>query len=176
MAGDFVHTLNGSGVAIGRTFAAILENFQQPDGSVAIPEAWVVSFADGAVYLGSTQAAMDSQDFQGEAAVSITPAALSDLKDDSDPKEIVDTFMIPFSNAVENLVVTQDITSSTLLGYPAASIAFTGMIDQSQGSYTLTALVIEEEQNALMIFTVVGSEDGHFADTLADIVASITLK
>lgn len=36
---DFVHTLNGSGVAIGRTFAAILENFQQPDGSVAIPEA-----------------------------------------------------------------------------------------------------------------------------------------
>jgi len=36
---DFVHTLNGSGVAIGRTFAAILENFQQADGSVVIPEA-----------------------------------------------------------------------------------------------------------------------------------------
>jgi seryl-tRNA synthetase len=36
---EFVHTLNGSGLAVGRTFAAILENFQQPDGSIAIPEA-----------------------------------------------------------------------------------------------------------------------------------------
>jgi seryl-tRNA synthetase len=36
---ELVHTLNGSGVAIGRTFAAILENFQQADGSVIIPEA-----------------------------------------------------------------------------------------------------------------------------------------
>lgn len=35
----FVHTLNGSGVAIGRTVAAILENYQQEDGSVLIPEA-----------------------------------------------------------------------------------------------------------------------------------------
>ncbi|SHI45075.1 serine--tRNA ligase [Parasporobacterium paucivorans] len=34
----FVHTLNGSGVAIGRTTAAILENFQQADGSIVIPE------------------------------------------------------------------------------------------------------------------------------------------
>jgi len=34
---EFVHTLNGSGLAIGRTFAAILENFQQEDGSVIIP-------------------------------------------------------------------------------------------------------------------------------------------
>lgn len=34
----FVHTLNGSGLAIGRTVAAILENFQQGDGSVVIPE------------------------------------------------------------------------------------------------------------------------------------------
>lgn len=33
----FVHTLNGSGVAIGRTVAAILENYQQEDGSVIIP-------------------------------------------------------------------------------------------------------------------------------------------
>ena len=33
-----VHTLNGSGLAVGRTLAAILENFQQPDGSVIIPE------------------------------------------------------------------------------------------------------------------------------------------
>jgi len=36
---DFVHTLNGSGLAVGRTLAAILENFQQADGSVLIPEA-----------------------------------------------------------------------------------------------------------------------------------------
>lgn len=34
----FIHTLNGSGLAIGRTVAAILENFQQGDGSVIIPE------------------------------------------------------------------------------------------------------------------------------------------
>jgi len=36
---EFVHTLNGSGLAIGRTWIAILENYQQADGSVAIPEA-----------------------------------------------------------------------------------------------------------------------------------------
>lgn len=36
---QFVHTLNGSGVAIGRTVAAILENYQNPDGSITIPEA-----------------------------------------------------------------------------------------------------------------------------------------
>ncbi len=34
----FVHTLNGSGLAVGRTFAAILENFQNEDGSVTIPK------------------------------------------------------------------------------------------------------------------------------------------
>ncbi|KJR40607.1 seryl-tRNA synthase [Candidatus Magnetoovum chiemensis] len=36
---EFVHTLNGSGLAIGRTLVAILENYQQKDGSVIIPEA-----------------------------------------------------------------------------------------------------------------------------------------
>jgi seryl-tRNA synthetase len=35
---EFAHTLNGSGLAIGRTLVAILENFQQPDGSVVVPE------------------------------------------------------------------------------------------------------------------------------------------
>ena len=35
---EFVHTLNGSGLAVGRTFVAILENYQQADGSVVIPE------------------------------------------------------------------------------------------------------------------------------------------
>jgi seryl-tRNA synthetase len=36
---EFVHTLNGSGLAVGRTAAAILENFQEEDGSVAVPKA-----------------------------------------------------------------------------------------------------------------------------------------
>lgn len=36
---DFVHTLNGSGLAVGRTVVAILENYQQADGSILIPEA-----------------------------------------------------------------------------------------------------------------------------------------
>jgi seryl-tRNA synthetase len=35
---EFVHTLNGSGLAVGRTWLAILENYQQADGSVAVPE------------------------------------------------------------------------------------------------------------------------------------------
>lgn len=36
---EFIHTLNGSGLAVGRTFAAILENYQNEDGSITIPEA-----------------------------------------------------------------------------------------------------------------------------------------
>jgi seryl-tRNA synthetase len=36
---EYVHTLNGSGLAVGRTWLAILENYQQADGSVVIPEA-----------------------------------------------------------------------------------------------------------------------------------------
>lgn len=35
---EYVHTLNGSGVAVGRALSAILENYQQPDGSVVVPE------------------------------------------------------------------------------------------------------------------------------------------
>jgi seryl-tRNA synthetase len=35
----FVHTLNGSGLAVGRTLVAVLENYQQADGSIAVPEA-----------------------------------------------------------------------------------------------------------------------------------------
>ena len=37
----FLHTLNGSGLAVGRTLVAVLENYQQEDGSVAVPEALV---------------------------------------------------------------------------------------------------------------------------------------
>jgi len=36
---EFLHTLNGSGLAVGRTLVAMLENHQQPDGSIAIPAA-----------------------------------------------------------------------------------------------------------------------------------------
>ena len=43
---EFAHTLNGSGLAVGRTLIAILENYQQPDGSVVIPEA-LRPFMDG---------------------------------------------------------------------------------------------------------------------------------
>jgi len=38
---EFVHTLNGSGLAVGRTWLAIIENYQQADGSIMIPEALV---------------------------------------------------------------------------------------------------------------------------------------
>ncbi len=44
---EFVHTLNGSGLAVGRLLVAVLENYQQEDGSVVIPEA-VRSYMDGA--------------------------------------------------------------------------------------------------------------------------------
>jgi seryl-tRNA synthetase len=43
---EFVHTLNGSGLAVGRTVSAILENYQQADGSVLIPEA-LRAYMDG---------------------------------------------------------------------------------------------------------------------------------
>ena len=36
---EFVHTLNGSGLAVGRTLVAILENYQNEDGSITVPEA-----------------------------------------------------------------------------------------------------------------------------------------
>jgi seryl-tRNA synthetase len=36
---EFVHTLNGSGLAVGRTLVAVLENYQREDGSVDVPEA-----------------------------------------------------------------------------------------------------------------------------------------
>lgn len=41
---EFVHTLNGSGVAIGRTTAAILENYQQADGTIKVPEVLIKYF------------------------------------------------------------------------------------------------------------------------------------
>jgi seryl-tRNA synthetase len=46
---EFVHTLNGSGLAVGRTWLAILENYQQADGSVRIPEALAPYFGGEAI-------------------------------------------------------------------------------------------------------------------------------
>jgi seryl-tRNA synthetase len=43
---ELVHTLNGSGLAVGRTYVAVLENYQQPDGSIRIPEA-LASYMNG---------------------------------------------------------------------------------------------------------------------------------
>src|SRR5262249_47300761 len=43
---EYVHTLNGSGLAIGRTWLALLENYQQEDGSVVVPES-LRPFMDG---------------------------------------------------------------------------------------------------------------------------------
>ncbi len=48
---QFVHTLNGSGIAIGRTIVAILENYQQEDGSITIPEA-LRPYMDGLAKMG----------------------------------------------------------------------------------------------------------------------------
>ncbi|MBQ3198824.1 MAG: serine--tRNA ligase [Firmicutes bacterium] len=47
---EYVHTLNGSGLAVGRTVAAILENCQQPDGSVKVPEV-LVKYMGGVEYI-----------------------------------------------------------------------------------------------------------------------------
>lgn len=47
---EYVHTLNGSGLAVGRTVAAVLENYQQPDGSVKVPDV-LVPYMGGIKYI-----------------------------------------------------------------------------------------------------------------------------
>jgi seryl-tRNA synthetase len=54
---EFVHTLNGSGLAVGRTLIAILENYQQKDGSVVIPEA-LRTYMEGVELLTPRSAAL----------------------------------------------------------------------------------------------------------------------
>jgi seryl-tRNA synthetase len=49
---EFVHTLNGSGLAVGRSLIAVMENYQQEDGSIAIPEA-LRSYMGGATMIGA---------------------------------------------------------------------------------------------------------------------------
>jgi seryl-tRNA synthetase len=47
-----VHTLNGSGVAVGRALVAVLENYQQADGSVRVPDA-LRAYMGGAEFIGA---------------------------------------------------------------------------------------------------------------------------
>ena len=49
---EFVHTLNGSGLAVGRTLVAVLENYQNEDGSVTVPDV-LVSYMGGVTRIGS---------------------------------------------------------------------------------------------------------------------------
>lgn len=49
---EFVHTLNGSGLAVGRTLVAIMENYQQADGSIRVPDA-LVTYMGGAIRVGA---------------------------------------------------------------------------------------------------------------------------
>ena len=51
---EFLHTLNGSALAVGRTYLAILENYQQADGSIRIPEA-LVPYMNGETVIGKQQ-------------------------------------------------------------------------------------------------------------------------
>jgi seryl-tRNA synthetase len=51
---EFLHTLNGSGLAVGRTYLAILENYQQADGTIRVPEA-LVPYMNGDTVIGKQQ-------------------------------------------------------------------------------------------------------------------------
>jgi seryl-tRNA synthetase len=53
---EYLHTINGSGLAIGRTYLAILENYQQADGTVRIPDA-LIAYMDGATTIGKQSGA-----------------------------------------------------------------------------------------------------------------------
>jgi seryl-tRNA synthetase len=51
---EFLHTLNGSGLAVGRTYLAILENYQQADGTIKVPDA-LVPYMNGETVIGKQQ-------------------------------------------------------------------------------------------------------------------------
>jgi seryl-tRNA synthetase len=51
---EFLHTLNGSGLAVGRTYLAILENYQQADGTIHVPEA-LIPYMNGDTVIGKQQ-------------------------------------------------------------------------------------------------------------------------
>ncbi|QHN02863.1 serine--tRNA ligase [Granulicella sp. WH15] len=56
---EFLHTINGSGLAVGRTYLAILENYQQADGTVRVPEV-LVPYMNGATVIGQQSGAWRS--------------------------------------------------------------------------------------------------------------------
>ncbi len=57
---EFVHTLNGSGLAVGRTVAAIMENYQQADGTIKVPEA-LIPYMNGVTVIGKREAFKSSK-------------------------------------------------------------------------------------------------------------------
>jgi seryl-tRNA synthetase len=63
---EFVHTLNGSGLAVGRTYLAVLENYQQADGSVRVPEA-LVPYMGGATVIEKQSGAWMPKHGKGKA-------------------------------------------------------------------------------------------------------------
>jgi seryl-tRNA synthetase len=66
---ELVHTLNGSGLAIGRTWLAILENYQQADGSVAIPKV-LVPYMGGKTMIESHKSKIEAQKSKAESVKS----------------------------------------------------------------------------------------------------------
>ena len=52
---EFIHTLNGSGLAVGRTLVAVLENYQQADGSIRVPRALVPFIGGGGDVITASQ-------------------------------------------------------------------------------------------------------------------------
>jgi seryl-tRNA synthetase len=70
---ELVHTLNGSGLAIGRTWLAIVENYQQADGSVEIPKV-LVPYMGGKTMIEGTKSKTEGQKSKTEDASSKTGA------------------------------------------------------------------------------------------------------
>ncbi len=62
---EFLHTLNGSGLAVGRTYLAILENYQQADGTVRVPEV-LVPYMGGKTVIGKQSGAWCRKSAQGK--------------------------------------------------------------------------------------------------------------
>ena len=85
---EFVHTLNGSGLAVGRTLIAILENYQQKDGSVRIPAA-LQPYMDGRQTLvGSRESVVGSRVGRVSATRRVLPFSRRSITESSVPRDI----------------------------------------------------------------------------------------
>lgn len=142
--------------------------------SIQIPESWAMYFADGVLYLGSSQAALDRKMYADEAGVSIAPAILEDLDGADEPITVVENFMLRFNHAANSLEVTSETRQRTIQGQPAATIGFEGDIGDQKGIFTFTAIV--QGERAIVIFTVDGSTDGRFETILDQIVTSVIMR